>query len=174
MSLIDLNSNSAPPNHESPSADYVFAHYALRQVALADPLKFLAIVASPNVDKFLEALLQDVIDQCQRRTTFDAESIKVHQKRVHAYPTAVLKLGEPIEVADAYMVALVLLVDTSAGLPADSDPIKARFFTLEKGVSMANEPRTVLGEWNADSHANFGNGPAPTVDDFVAAMAQQF
>ncbi len=50
--------------------------------------------------------------------------------------------------------------------------MKFRLVTLEKGFSLSNEPRTVLAEWANDSHANYGDGPEPTLDAFVGARAE--
>lgn len=174
MGLFDFlkRKPEPPPAVEGPSPDYAFAHYALRQMALSDPLRFLAVMASPDAHRFLDALLDDVAEQCGRKPSFDAQSITIHPTRVASFPCAIIRLPEPKEMAEAFMVAVIVPIDpSSTSLPA-SDTIKGRYFTLEKGFTLSNEPRTVLGEWDAQMHSNYGNGPAPTVEAFAAALTK--
>lgn len=160
------------PEDEGPSPHYAFAHYALRQMALSDPLKFLAIVVSPDAGRFMDALLQDVADQCDRQASFDATSVKIHQTLVNSFPCAVIVLPEPQEMTEAFMVAVVVPIDMSSEQLPDRDTLKARYFTLEKGFSSSNKPQTVLAEWDMGGHLNYGDGPPANVDAFVAALGK--
>ncbi|QDV19399.1 hypothetical protein Pan153_40640 [Gimesia panareensis] len=160
------------PEDEGPSPHYVFAHYALRQIALAEPLQILAIVASPDVENFIDAVLQDVVEQCGREAGFEAADIKVHPKRVNDYPCVVVEMPEPQEAAEAHMVAILVPIDLSKDPPSEEEQeqIKAHYYTLEKSFSLTGEPRTVLAEWGESRHSNYGEGPEPTVEAFVAAL----
>ncbi len=170
----DENSEGVPED-DGPSPHYVFAHYALRQIALAEPMQFLEIAASPDADKFIAALLQQVVKQCGREAGFDASEIKVYPTRVNNYPCAVIEMPEPQEAAEAWLVGVVVPVDFSVKVPADLDldQITAQYYTLEKGVSLTGEPRTVLAGWDDQRHNNYGDGPEPTVEAFVAALCGQ-
>jgi hypothetical protein len=176
MGLFDFFKRKPAPSAEEDglSPDYAFAHYALRQIALSKPLQFLAIAASAESEQFIDDVLQDVAEACGRKTSFDASSVKVHPTLVDNFPCAVIELPEPKEMAEAFMVALVVLIDTSSEDPPETDTIPARFFTLEKGFSLANEPRTVLAEWDTQGHMNYGDGPEPTVEAFVGALGGFF
>jgi hypothetical protein len=173
MGLSDfLKRNRSPlPDDDGPSPDYAFAHYALRQLALADPLRFLAIAASPNATHFIDAVLKDVAEQCGRPTTFEAALVKIYPVRVKEFRGAVIELPEPKETAEAYMVALVVLTNTSSSEPPVPKSVKGRFFSLKKGFSLSNETRTVLAECDTTRHPNYGDGPPTTVEAFVAAIA---
>lgn len=170
----DENSEGVPED-DGPSPHYVFAHYALRQIALAEPMPFLEIAASPDADKFIAALLQQVVKQCGREAGFDAAEIKVYPTRVNNYPCAVIEMPEPQVAAEAWLVGVVVPVDFSVKVPADLDldQITAQYYTLEKGVSLTGEPRTVLAGWDDQRHNNYGDGPEPTVEAFVAALCGQ-
>ena len=172
MGLFDfLNRKPAPPSEEDgPSPDYAFAHYALREIALGDPLQFLAVAASPESTRFIGAILKAVEEQCGRRTSFNESSVTIHPTRVGDFPCAVIELPEPKEMAEAFMVALVVRIETSSEQPPAPDEVDARYFTLEKGFSMSSESRTVLAEWSTEGHSNYGDGPAPTVQAFVDAL----
>lgn len=170
----DENSESVPEDN-GPSPHYVFAHYALRQIALAEPMQFLEIAASPDADKFIAALLQQVVKQCGREAGFDASEIKVYPTRVNNYPCAVIEMPEPEEAAEAWLIGVVVPVDFTLEVPADLDEsqITAQYYTLEKGVSLTGEPRTVLAGWDDQRHNNYGDGPEPTVEAFVATLCGQ-
>lgn len=172
MGLFDFLKPKAAPltEDDGPSPDYAFAHYALRQVALSDPLQFLAIAASPDAERFMAAVFQEVSERCGRKASFDAASIKIHPRRVNTFPCAVVELPEPKEMAEAFMVALVVPIDTSQKHPAGVETIKGRYFTLEKGFTSSNEPRTVLAEWDSKGHSNYGDGRLANVDAFVTAL----
>ena len=157
---------------DGPSADYVLAHYALRQIALSEPLQMLAILASPDANRFIDNVMQDVAEQCGKPNTFDSDSVRIHPTRVNDYPCAIIEFPEPEEIAEAHLVAVVGLIDMSAQEPPDdSAELNARYFTLEKGMSLNDEPRTVLAEWNSETHSNYGDGPPATAADFAAAIA---
>ena len=157
----DENSESVPEDN-GPSPHYVFAHYALRQIA-------------PDADKFIAALLQQVVKQCGREAGFDAAEIKVYPTRVNNYPCAVIEMPEPEEAAEAWLIGVVVPVDFTLEVPADLDEsqITAQYYTLEKGVSLTGEPRTVLAGWDDQRHNNYGDGPEPTVEAFVATLCGQ-
>lgn len=158
---------------EGPSPHYVFAHYALRQFALENPLRFLAVVASPDAEAFFEAVLQDVCEHCHCQPPFAASSIQVHTVRIQNSPCAVIELPEPGGMTEAFMVALVVLIDIESGEPPNPEDVEARYFTLEQGFTLSNEPRTVLAEWDSQRHSNYGDGPEPTVEAFVRALGGQ-
>jgi hypothetical protein len=49
-----------------------------------------------------------------------------------------------------------------------------RYLTLEYAVSPLDESvYTVFGEWDKQRHVNFGEGPPPDADAFLAAVARR-
>lgn len=170
MGLFDLFKKK-PVADEGPAPHYAFAHYALRQIALADPLRFLTTVASEHAAAFFDAILQDVATQCGQPADFTGEDIMVHPVQIEGYPCAIIELPEPTEMAQAHMVAIFVDVDPMEP-PEDASSVSARFFTLEKSIALDDEPSTVLGEWTDTTHANFGSGPDPTVHDFSKAIRE--
>lgn len=157
---------------DGPAPEYALAHYALRFIALNDPLRFLGVVASPDAPQFIAAVMKDVAEKCGRTTSFRPHDVKIHPTRVGAFPCAVIEFPEPKEVAEAHMVALLLPIDTSAELPDEAARPKGRYFTLEKGMTFGGGSRTVLAEWTEDTHSNYGDGPPPNVAEFVAALTK--
>jgi hypothetical protein len=140
---------------------YFVAHVALRDFALrgeglpeaaADPDKargFFAMILGKMADHLgLSA------SEAERL----AEKFTVVHRRIGGYDAAIVRLPSPRGPTECHFVALL---HAQNGLPA-------RFFTLEDaggGVS-------ILGGWSADEkHLNFGEGPAPTIENFVAAVS---
>ena len=179
MGLFDFfrrkKANSEPEDIGS-SPEYLMAHYALRHIALANPLQFLEIVASPKAEKFFKTILEGTADDCGCKIPFPASAIEVHKTRVNHFPCAVIQFPEPKDIAEAYMVALVVMIDASSEPPEieDLSEIQARFFTLERGFSLSDEENTVLGQWTDKTHINHGAGPDPSVDEFVKALGEFF
>lgn len=184
MGLFDLFKRKPPPPPaaeaddevssaaDGPSPEYALAHYALRFLALGDPLRFLGTVASPDAPQFIAAVMKDVAEKCGRMPAFRPHDVKIHPTRVGDFPCAVIEFPEPKEIAEAHFVALVLPIDTSAGLPDVAERPKGRYFTLEKSITFGAGARTVLAEWSEDTHSNYGDGPPPNVAEFVAALTK--
>lgn len=154
-----------------PSPEYIFAHRALREIAMSDPRGFLAMVVSPDASRFIDAVLKDVAEQCGREASFDAGSVEIHPLRVKNYPCAVIKLPEPKSMCEAFMVALVATIDLSSAQPPNIGTGRGRYFTLEKGETCFGEARTVLAEWDGPGRLNYGDVPPADVIAFVHASS---
>ena len=174
MGLFDaFKGKRAQTSDDGPSPHYALAHHALRQLALENPLVFLAVLASPDAKEFLAKVLADVCEACDRQPTFSADEIKIHSIKVQEYPCVVLEFPEPRECAEAHMVALVLPANEQQLRSKDSKSLSGRYFTLEKGFSLeGHAPRTVLAEWTEQSHENYGDGPKVDVGALGNALAQ--
>ena len=174
MGLFDFFKRKRRENESSsrrgPSPDYILPHRALPQVALSDPLTFLALMASPDAMPFLENLARDIEARCGARLSYPASEILCHRTRIHDFPCAILEFPEPREPVGAFLIAFVVEIMAGDALPGDRSSVPARYFTLEKGVSLDGDPRFVLGEWTTDAHHNYGDGPQPSVDAFVETL----
>ncbi|PHS01348.1 MAG: hypothetical protein COA78_22695 [Blastopirellula sp.] len=129
----------------------------------------------PMLKNFLEHILNSVCDQLNCLADFSPDSLVVHTVRVKNYPCTIIEMPDPNpESAEAYFVALVILLNPDEQPPNDPTLAPARYFTLERGVSVRidDPPRTVLAEWSKDGHANFGDGPEPTVEHFAHSIVQ--
>src|SRR5262249_28531989 len=134
---------------ETRQAHYVFAHYALRSVALNDPLYYLGVLATPDGPRMLDDLLKRVAEHARPGDLppdFSAADCRIHTARAGGYPCAVVELPTPRAMTEAYFTAAVLLLDTTQEQP-DLKNAEVRYFTLEHGLSLNGAPRTVLCEW---------------------------
>jgi hypothetical protein len=172
MGLFDMfkSKNSANTDHSGPSADYMLAHYALRQLALDSPVQMLGLLASPEASQFLTELLHDVEKQLGHKASFTADQIQVHPCRIGEYPCAIVEFPTPQKMAEAYMVAIIAVLDPQDNLPEDLSTVEARYFTLEKGFSTDGSDRTVLCAWDKTAHKNYGDGPEAKPAAFAAAL----
>ena len=79
-------------------------------------------------------------------------------------------MPEPRAVAEAYLVGIVLTGFTEEAGPED---IGFRYFTLEYGFTADQTERTVMCEWENETHYNYGDGPPPEVSQFVQAVEEK-
>ena len=163
-------------NDEGPRRHhYALAHLALRQIALGSPLAYLGSVVGEGRSEFFKFAFNAVCEEEQKagRTAapdFGAEDLKGHQGWVGEFPCAIVEMPTPKRIVEAYYTGLVVTLDPlrlKEALTDKSRPIPARYFTLEAGVSDDGTPRTVFCEWRESMHANFGDGPEPTVANFA-------
>ncbi|MBN1910646.1 MAG: hypothetical protein JW818_12950 [Pirellulales bacterium] len=154
---------------------YTMAHYALRNIALDDPLFYLAVLASDDSNAFLESIFRAVCEHCHDRgekPDFKAADLRVHRTHIGVYPCAIIEMPEPVAMTEAFFTALVLLVDPSTSQVSDDAEVPAQYFTLEKSFDLDGTPKTVLGRWNNQgTHSSCGDGPEPTLRDFIAYLA---
>lgn len=163
----DREQEKRTPHH------YVLAHVALRQVALADPYGFFAVMTSPQRQAFLDDLWQQVCERYDAEGTasFTSSDIDVQTTQIGDYPTVLIEMPEPHFVAEAHMVCVVLKVPPQQPPPPPDDP-EIRYFTLEKGRSVrTGKAKTVLGAWEGGSHTNYGDGPEATPGAFLERVA---
>jgi hypothetical protein len=153
---------------------YVFAHYALRTLLLGSP-KLIAVLASERGDAFLHEVWRDVGDDVLKqgqgeRLAPDGLEV-VGEGRSGDYFVVVVRLPEPVGITEAFYVGAALGPLTEGADPASLDEAPRRYFTLEVGFTLG-PPRTVLAEWTTDAHFNFGDGPPPEPDAFLAALQE--
>lgn len=152
---------------------YTLAHHALRHMALGDPLMFLGVLASPEGTRFLSDMLRRVSEHCRERENrpdFSVDDITVHTVQAGDFPCVVIEMPRPRATAEAHMVAAVLMTSLDNG-PPTREEAQARYFTLERGMSIDDgQPYTVLCEWSDEAHMNYGAGPPAEVSAFVAAI----
>jgi hypothetical protein len=172
MGLFDMfkSKNSANTDHSGPSADYMLAHYALRQLALDSPVQMLGLLASPEASQFLTKLLQDVEKQLGHKASYTGDQIRIYPCRIGEYPCAIVEFPTPQKMAEAYMVAIVALLDPQQEMPEDLSTVEARYYTLEKGFSTDGSDRTVLCAWDKTAHKNYGDGPVAQPAAFALAV----
>jgi hypothetical protein len=145
----------------------VFAHKVLPSLFFADPHRFIELLKSGG-DEFLRLLWDKVGQDLGKQNGSMSGSMSCVVEQLDASTElALITLPEPQGIAEAYFVAVVL---RPSAPPQEGI---TRFFTLEKGASLDESPRTVFCEWTADeAHLNYGDGSVPTVTDFRRSIRE--
>jgi len=179
----DFSAEMLVPSQETPRGiHYAIAHQALVEFALDHPLRYFALMASPDAKRLLDVVYAAVCDryaQQGEQPDFGPGSLQIHCRRLQGRPLAIVQMPPPVAVGEAYFTALLGVPEGDAGTEvggssgAEVEPQNwaGRYFTLEMGVPSQQGPRTVLGEWTAGGdHLNYGDGSRPVLPEFVLAI----
>lgn len=164
----------------SPRAQhYHFAHTALRQKAYEDPDGLVEKLSDPECDPFLLNLWKAVGNEYRNSVDepepepISSEGLDACAARVAHRPAALVTLPVPHSATEAYFVAIVLNHDLDESPRGAPEP-PVYFFTLEKGFSLDETPRTVFCQWEDNAHRNFGDGPPPDPRAFLDRIVRHF
>lgn len=179
MGLLDFFSRRgrrdelSTTGNEARCDHYIFPHTVLREAAFADPTEVVTTLASADALDFITILFEDVEQACREfeyPVTMTPHDILIHKLGVGPFPCTLIELPTPKYAAEVFFVALILTVDVTSR-EKQTPETSLRFITLEHGQIIdteRDEIPTVLGEWLADeSYVSHGDGPAPTIDNFV-------
>ena len=164
-------SHTHNPNTQRAPHHYTLAHMAFRGFCSQDPLAFFGVMGSPQRDSLIQELWRQVCENCEGEGTpdFDISEVDVITCRVKDYPCMVIQMPEPQEIGEAHFVGIVLHTDiNSTELPENPE---FAYLTLEKGQDEEAQACTYLCTWTLDDqHINYGQGPEPTLDNFVKQL----
>lgn len=173
MGFLDYFRTSAGRFQAPRCSHYTFAHLAFRTVALGDPHTVLAVLADDTEGRaFLVRLLESVAEDCKKRERgphLSIDEVSIHCARVGTYPAVAIEFPEPQAYTECYLVCLVNLSDPDA---VGMTPAPPRYFTLELGEGEEGDQITILGEWDGSGHLHHGEGPAPQLGEFLAAVSR--
>lgn len=146
------------------SHHYTFAHGVIRDYVAAQHLEFITLMVSPDRDNFAAWLWK----QAERHvgssiSGLDTSLTAIVCREVSGYPVVFIRLPPPTAIAEAICVAIVGI----GAQEGEGEKYLARYILLEAGIDSNNNPRTVLCEWAAGVHSNYGDGPEPELEAFV-------
>ena len=107
-----------------------------------------------------------VVEESDRREPEGLEVLGIHKDA--GYLVRIIRCPVPHNIAENHFVALAYRPEHRHILPWRRRPPEVRYLALESSFD-ENGPTTVLGEWTDTGHVNYGSGPEPTADEFVAA-----
>jgi hypothetical protein len=161
---------------------YIFAHTALREWAAESPAKLAGVLLAdgPAPLKFLWSRVAETIPPGEQLSD---EGLLCEAVQTPAgIPILLVTCPLPLEVPEAYFVALVPLID--GRIPASGEElmpvltndrqhgrVTLRYFTLER-TTLVENPSLEAGcvcEWSGDRHLNCGPAPEPTQLAFTIA-----
>ncbi len=170
---IFRKNNPGSPETKTPH-HYVLAHVALKQICFQNPLGFFGLMGSPDREEFLNDLWAQVCKNCDKegQSSFSIDDVMIDTIRIGDYPAVLVTMPKPHHVTEAHMVCIVLMVPL-ADMKQNGKVMKIHYFTLEKGATEEGQERTVLCEWDEDTHYNYGDGPDPTPEAFIETIIQR-
>ena len=148
---------SEPVVHKAISSEprerhYVMAHYAFRQICEQDSHYFFSLMASPEKDRFLENLIQQVEGNCPDDTTsLKPDEFKVVLSRVANHPMVLIEMPPAQAYIEAAYIAVVAMVDMTQ--PMDEQEAGVQYFTLELGEGEGADAYFFC-QWQDEDHLN--------------------
>jgi hypothetical protein len=147
---------------------YLFAHRMMPTIFFQDPEKFIGTLNEHGMP-FLRFLWDRAGQVLEPALMLPGDGLDYQTRGLEDGTRIVaISLPAPQAITEAYFVALVY-----RPVMLQHEAI-ARCFTLEYGRSVFNDqPRTVLCEWSGSSHLNYGDGPEPTAEAFIASISDK-
>jgi hypothetical protein len=163
--LAELLADDPP----GPTHHYALAHHFLRQHCFMDPARFFDLMYSPERDGFMAHVWNEVCAICDPHgpAPFGLADVIITSCYINDIHAIIVAMPPPGKTGEAHFVGITLALhlDENDG----PEKIKVTYLTLEKGLRPG---KTVLCEWRDDEHANYGEGPPPTQEAFMAAMGE--
>lgn len=162
------------PSETSITHNRAFAHHYLRDCVFQHP-DLLAILAAPTGQEYLDGMWDRCGEKLDERERNASAGLRVLPTRaVGNYSAILVEIPGPVEIADAHLVAIVF-GQRKRRWPFGRARWNIRYFTLELSLGSGGEDGTIVGEWTwargrPESHVNYGDGPAPEPEAFVAAL----
>lgn len=150
---------------------YFFAHRFLPNRVATMPRAMIENLRAESATRYLKThwMLASLSLELAPEDMADGEQLECFQVEIgDSHRAAVVRMPTPERRTEAYYVAVVV------GEAEDADArVDYRFITLELSVDDDGMKHTILGEWtgpDGDTHANYGSGPVPELELFIAAV----
>jgi hypothetical protein len=164
LSPIPLWMRSAPRSNAR-AHHYEFAHRALVSFFQQNPFDLWSLFIK-GADAWLLDFWRRIGARLPPEERVEDTGLSLMFERLGHLEFAVITLPAPLAHAEAYFVALVRY-PPQQGAPSGF----FRYMTLERGFDMSSGgDNTMLCEW-AEGHMNYGEGPPPTIEAFIQAIA---
>ena len=160
--------NSAMPFGQVRDNHYIFSHFALRQFAQADPLKFFSLMPTESAAEAMLDLWVNVNRDCGNPDSADLDfgDIYWHPVAINEHACVVVQMPKPQAPTEAWFSASVLMENLHDDEPFSNEP-RVRHLTLQHAPTQENPTATALGEWVNDRYFDHGTGPKADLHSFV-------
>ena len=155
---------------------YAFAHWVLRDLAFAEPVRIFSMLASDSRTKYFDDVLSDldtIIEGTERRN-FSGADIRFVGIAIGDRPCAILQMPPTTNPTEAYFIAIVSRLpreQLSTCLDSNTADTLIDYYTLERPVEIRPDRPSVFCAWTQDTHLNFGEGPQPNIEQFGPFLA---
>lgn len=123
-------------------------------------MDFRELASRALLDQLLLTWWRDVGDGLPAEERLPHDGLQAGLASAGAVPVVLVTMPEARHAAEAHFVALTPAAESGAW----------RCFTLEHTWTFDDQSGTVLGEWTAKGHVNYGGGPAPARQAFLSAL----
>lgn len=151
-----LNQSDRPRVHH-----YSFAHRLLPGLVLRGRTNFHELASRALLDQLLRAWWQEIGQSLPPDDRLPDDGLGSELANAGNVPVLVVTMPAARHAAEAHFVAVT----------PHADPDAWRCLTLEHSWTLDDQPATVLGEWTATGHVNYGDGPPPERRAFLTALA---
>lgn len=145
---------------------YLFAHRILRDLALKLGARMLEMAREDQLTPALEKTWDAAGRKVGPKDRLSRDGLESSVHRLAFANLVLVRLPSASHAAEAHFVGIA--IPLTNGAQSGSPP---RYFVLEFGWELDDQPRTVLCEWTTGEHLNMGNGPPAEASAFIAAVA---
>lgn len=139
---------------------YSFGHRLLPGLVLRGRTNFHELASRALLDQLLRSWWHEVGEGLPAEERLPPDGLQSELVNAGDVPVLLVTMPAACHAAEAYFVAIT---------PHD-EPDAWRCFTLEHAWTLDDQPVTVLGEWTAAGHVNYGDGPPPERQAFLEAL----
>lgn len=141
---------------------YMFAHHEVRRAAQQFGADLIGAAREGRLT--LESVWNRVGESLDERDRLPATGLTSSYHEIAGHRVLLVRLPAAHHPTEAHFTAIAVPVDGG----------RVRYLTLEYAVSPIDEAvYTVFGEWDEQRHVNYGEGPPPDPDAFLAAVARR-
>jgi hypothetical protein len=139
---------------------YSFGHRLLPGLVLRGRTNFHELASRALLDPLLCAWWQELGESLPAEERLPHDGLRSELANAGNVPVLLVTMPAAARAAEAYFVAVALYAEPDAW----------RCFTLEHTWTLDDQPATVLGEWTASGHVNYGDGPPPERQAFLDVL----
>lgn len=116
-----------PPHH------YVFVHRVMREICQTLPDVYFDRMVNDQ-PKFINDLWEITCEECNEvgEAYFSPSDIEIYLLSINSFPTVILVMPPPLIFTDAYIVAAIL-IDNTSNMKQDTEQ-KVAYITLERAI----------------------------------------
>jgi hypothetical protein len=141
---------------------YMFAHHEVRRAAQQFGADLVDAARQGRLT--LESVWNRVGEPLDEPDRLPSTGLVSSYHEIGGHRVLLVRLPAAHHPTEAHFIAIAV--------PAEGG--RARYLTLEYAVSPIDEAvYTVFGEWDDQRHVNYGEGPPPDADAFLAAVAHR-
>ena len=139
---------------------YSFGHRLLPGLALRGRTDFHELASRALLDPLLRGWWHELGESLPAEERLPHDGLRSELVDAGDIPVLLVTMPAACHAAEAHFVAIAPHLKPDAW----------RCFTLEHTWTLDDQPATVLAEWTATGHVNYGDGPPPERQAFLQAL----